>query len=247
MQNETKPASGLTNVVNTIVSPKEAFEALREAPTWGWALIIGAILSIIGYFLALPASHHATLVAMQSLTSGPSFSTMSDVQKQQMLASANPGAVRDVLGAIGPVIFLLIAVLLNTLFMLIANAIGKGQADFKRLWCGSMNIAVPTFALGQLVAGIIAVLRGPDSFTSMADLFRAVPGLGTLASGMHGFGGAFLAFITVFSLWGLFLNGTMMRAMARAAAGASWAVAILVTILGAAIGGLMGLVPFFGF
>ena len=42
--------SGLKTALDTIVSPKEAFESIRVAPTWGWAIVI-AVSCICGTIL----------------------------------------------------------------------------------------------------------------------------------------------------------------------------------------------------
>jgi len=99
-----------------------------------------------------------------------------------------------------------------------------------------MNIALPPLGLGAIVLGLITTLRGPDSFSSVAQILRATPSLAYLAPGAAVGVGSFLAGISVFSLWGLFLNATMLRVTAKTTAGVAWTFAILITLLGALTG-----------
>ncbi|HET7814459.1 MAG TPA: hypothetical protein VFL13_08805 [Candidatus Baltobacteraceae bacterium] len=223
--------NGLSTVVNTIAAPNEAFETLSRVPTWGWACVIALILLLVGTFLQGPASRHAGVAMMQhAVTNSSIFANMSAEKKQEAVANAGkPNASSYVVVAI----MLFVAVFFNTLFMLIGNAIGRGQADFKRLWCGSMNIAVPTLGLSAIALGLITTIRGADSFNSTSDLYAAVPGLGMLFHNGSPVLAAFFSAITVFSLWGWFLNATMLRVMAKTSAGVAYTMATIVLLLGA--------------
>ncbi len=233
---ETSPAvkaSGLSTVVNTIASPSEAFETLRVAPTWGWACLIAIVLLLIGTFLQGPAARHAGVIQTQQMMATSSFfANLTPEKKAEIVAQAGrPSVIPYFFIAV----ILFAVVLFNTLFTLIGNAVGKGQADFKRLWAGSMNIAVPTFALGSVVTGIITTLRGPDAFSSSMDVARSIPSLAYLAPHASAAMVAFLTGISIFSLWGLFLNATMLRVTGRTSAGVAWTFAALITLLGALI------------
>ncbi|HET9392184.1 MAG TPA: hypothetical protein VFO29_01490 [Candidatus Rubrimentiphilum sp.] len=223
--------SGLSTVVNTIASPSEAFETLRTAPTWGWALIFAIILMIVGTYLQGPAARHAGVVQTQQMMSTNSFfASLTPAQKQEAIARAG----RPSPWAYVTVIFVLFfAALFNSLIMLIGNAVGRGQAGFKQLWAGSMNIAVPTLGLGAVVLGIITMLRSPDSFNSTLDVVKAMPSLAYLAPHASAATVAFLSSISVFTLWGLFLNATMLRVTGRTSSGVAYGFAALVTLLGA--------------
>jgi hypothetical protein len=241
-ENTAKP-NGLTTVINTIVSPKEAFETIRNAPTWGWAFIIAAVLYVIAAWLMLPASHHVGEAMVTHMTqSGRLAAALSDAQKQQMIQqAAHPGAIKDLTNIIFGIVMIFIAAVLNTLLMLLAKVIGKGDGTFKTLWCGSMNVLVPSFAIGQIVLAIIVVLRGPDAFNSLVELYRALPGLGTLTPSLTGFAGGFFAAISVFAIWGLILNANMVRVVGKASAGVAWTFAIIITILQSLALGAMAL------
>lgn len=239
-QTQAPKANGLSTVINTIVSPTEAFQAIRNAPTWAWALIVCGVLYLIGYALLLPASNHAALGMIQHMiATNPAIAGMSDEGKAKMISdTAHPSLVKECTNALFGLAGIFIAALLNTLFMLLANVIGKGDASFKKLWSGSMNVLVPSFGIAQLVAGIIAVIRGPESYATMADVFRSVPGLGIVTGNMSGFGAGFLAAISVFAIWGLVLNALMVRTVGRVPAAVAWTFAIVIALLQAAFIGL---------
>lgn len=227
-------ASGLSTVVSTVAAPSEAFDTLRVAPTWGWACLIAIVLMLIGTYLQGPAARHAGQASMRHAVATSSlFANLTREKKDEMIAQAGRPSVGSF---ITPVITVFVIVFFNTLFTLIANAVGRGQADFKRLWAGSMNIAVPTIGLGAVVIGIITTLRGPDSFDNLAQVIRATPSLAYLVPNAPFALGVFLAGISIFSLWGLFLNATMLRVMAKTSAGVAYTFAIIITLLGALMG-----------
>jgi len=193
--------------------------------------LIAIILLAIGTYLQGPATRHAGVVQTQHMMATSSiFANLTPEQKQAAITRA---------GQASPWAYLFIAVtlflivLLNTVMTLIANAVGKGQADFKRLWAGSMNIAVPTVGLGAIVLGIITTLRGADSFNSSIDVASATPSLAYIMP--HGSPGVtvFLAGFSIFTLWGLFLNATMLRVTAKTSPAVAYTFAALITVLGA--------------
>lgn len=223
--------SGLSTVVDTVAAPADAFERLRIAPTWGWALIVALVLMLAGAYLQGPAARHAAVASTQKMMATSTlFANATAEQKQKAIDRAGK---QSIFTYVGPVLGLFIAVFFNAVILLIGNAVGRGQADFKRLWCGSMNIAVPTLGLGAIVLGIITMLRGADSFDSGLALARAVPSLGMLVPHASAVTAAFLSSISVFTIWGFFLNATMMRVTAKTSPAIAYAFAALVVLIGA--------------
>lgn len=234
----TPSSSGLTTVVDTIAAPKAAFERLREAPTWGWAFLIAIVLMTIGYFMQKQAADHASMLMIQHVTANNP--ALTDAQKAKMIANAaHPPAYNAIIGIAGLGLTIFIAVFFNTLITLIGNAVGRGQADFKRLWCGSMNIAVPTLGVIYILLGTIVLIRGAASFNSPVDIQLALPGLHMLAPSATGALRGFLSAINVGTLWGLFLNATMLTTLARVNAGIAWTFATIVLLVGAGFGALV--------
>ena len=229
------PGSGLKTALDTIVAPNEAFSELRVSPTWLWAFVISAILMIAGYILERPATVHASIGMIQHmLATSPFMTNLSEAQRATMLAgAAHPTALAAALGAIQLLAVSLIAALLNAVFLLAGNAVGRGTGTFKSLWCGSVHITIPTFGLMTLITGIITMAVGADHYNSINDLLGAIPNLGMLAPGLAGLGGSFLHTINVFVLWGLALNIVMMRATARVSGPVAWIAPLLITLVGA--------------
>ncbi len=233
--------NGLSTVVDTIAAPADAFERQRTAPTWGWALVVSLVLLLAGTFLQAPAARHVANAQVQRMVStSPLFANATAEQKQKALANAGkPSVFSDV----APILVLFFAVFFNTVILLAGNALGRGQADFKRLWCGSMNIAVPTIGLGAIALGVITMVRGADSFESSIAMAQAMPSLATVVR--HGSPAllAFLSAISIFTVWGFFLNTTMLRVTGKTSAGIAYTFAAIVLLLGAvfAAGGVAAL------
>jgi hypothetical protein len=234
---EAPKGSGLKTVIDTLIAPKDAFEALSVVPTWGWALTIALALMVLGYFLQQPAAQHAALGTLaHAVATNPLYANLSDEQKKQMLERVlHPPAYQTALGLISLVLVLFVSTLLNAVILLAANAIAHGKADFKRLFAGSMNIAVPTIALYSITLGVICRILGAEHFATMGDVLRATPGLALLAPGATGKLATFLAGIQIFSLWGFGLNIVMMRVTAGVKNALSWVFPLFILIAGAAL------------
>jgi Yip1 domain len=231
--------NGLKNAVDIVIAPKEALEAIRVAPTWGWAFLIAAVLLVGGFFLQKPAATHAQIGSITNMMAHNSlYSSLTDAQKQKAIDGAkNPPAYQTALGIGGLIVIALLAALLNSAILLLANAVGQGSAKFSSLWAGSVNILIPSFGFGSLILGIICMIRGPEAFDTQMELMRAVPGLGMVAPGVTGVLGGFLAAITIFVVWGCYLNVMMMRTTAGVKSAVAWIVPVLILLLGALLGG----------
>ncbi len=234
---EAPKGNGLKTAIDILIAPKDAFEALRAFPTWGWALTATLVLMVVGYFLQRPAVEHASLGTLShGFVTNPLFTNLSDEQKKQMLERvAHPAAYQTALGLISLVLVLFVSTLLNAIILLAANVIAHGNADFKRLFAGSMNIAVPAIGLYSVTLGVICRVLGAEHFATAADVLRATPGLALLVPGATGKLAAFLAGIQIFTLWGCGLNIAMMRITAGVKGALSWAVPLFILIAGAAL------------
>src|SRR5262249_34340570 len=202
-------ANGLTTGLDTVISPKEAFELLAVAPTWGWAVLVSLVLPTVAYFFMIPAVEHGMLgdFARQAATN-PQIAQMTPAQRAKFAGYAPFFVV------ITP-IAIFFFVFLQTIVMTIFNALGKGQAGFGKLWAAAMNICV-LYGIGQVIAAVIIVLRGPDSFNSGADVQRALPSLAMLApAGSDPHLLAFLATINPIVIWSVVLVSMAMRYTAK--------------------------------
>lgn len=223
--------NGLATALNIIIAPREAFESLRIAPTWGWAFLIALVLGIIGTLLSMPASMHSVAASLaHQMAVNPQYAQMSDAQRAQM-QSYTLLAVR--FGWVFVPILLLLSALLQTVVMLIFNAIGGGSGTFKTLWACAMNIAVPAVGLYLLASGIIALARGPAGYNSSLDSFLAMPSLAWLFAHSSPTVVAFFSTFSPFSIWAFFLTAAAMLIAAHTSKVISYSAASLILLIGA--------------
>ena len=188
--------SGLKTVVDTIISPKEAFESIRETPTWGWALMISIVLGMIGAYLMTPALVHVMTSNPASIF-GAQAATMTP---DDMAKGAAVAAKFSSFNFLFVIFIYPIVCLIGALVMLLFNAIGRGEGSFAKYFAAQCNIAVVA-ALAALVNAVIIMMRGADSFSTMRDVQFAVPSLAMIAPGAGPKLATFLGIITPFSLW----------------------------------------------
>jgi len=192
-------SSGLATVLNTIIAPKEAFESIRTAPTWGWAFIIAELLVLIGSIIVLPAIQHAFDFSWAAhISTNPRLSQMSADQ----LARAKSFA--EAIVNIAPVFALLsvpIIMFVYTIIMLLFNALGRGSASFEKLWAATANIFIPGAGLGSIVLGIIVLVRGAATLNAPNAIQSLMPSLAMLAPAAPVKLQAFLSKIDPFTIW----------------------------------------------
>lgn len=236
MSTSTAPAArnGLLNVADIVVAPGAAFARIREVPVWAVAFLVATILTAAGLLLMQPAQLHALE------TSGPAMYAATDAikrlpadQQQAMIGKMMSfGRTGLQLAWILSPLLVLLGALIQSVIMLIGNAIGKGDGTFKRYWSLALHTAVVT-SLGVLLAGLIATLRGPGAFETTASVQTAVPSLALLAPGVTGKGAAFLATLNVTSIWAAVLAALGMIAVGRVARPVAYATAAVSLLIGA--------------
>ncbi len=226
---DTPKANGLKTVVDTIVAPKEAFESIRIAPTWGWALLIAILAGVIASYLMTPALVHAYPGTFaQQAANDPRIASMSQEQQQTVMAF---GEKTLSFGWIFVIFAIPFGALIAAVIMLVFDKIGHGQGSFAQYWAVACNVGVPVFALGTLVAAIIVLVRGADSFGTIQAVQQATPSLAMLVPGAGVKLTAFLAAITIFALWGLGLNVAAMRIVGRVAAVPAWLAGLAILLI----------------
>ena len=220
----TVRASGLTTALDTIIAPKEAFERLRTAPTWGWALLLVIACYALASYLMTPALMH-----------GFQADWPRQVAANPQLAQGTPEEQRRYLEislkfvqfswTFAPITAVL-SILVQSLLMLIFKAVGRGDTRFATLWSAATNIQVPALGLAALVTAVIVMLRGPDAFNSIAEVQGAMPSLGLFvdpsATKLH----AFLLVFNPFTLWGCGLTILAMIVAARVGRVWAWATGV---------------------
>ncbi len=226
-------SSGLMTALQIVAAPRAALERLRIAPTWGWAFLIAAILGALGTLLSVPAALHSISASMaREMAVNPSYAQLSVTQRHQIVA-ATLFAVRYG-WALVPFV-LLLSVLLQTVILLIFNAIGRGKSNFRTLWASLMNIAIPGFGLYLLAGGIIAVIRGPNAYNSALDSFLAMPSLAWLATHSGSATIAFLSAFNPFSIWAFALTVATMIVVARTSVPLAYASSAVILVIGALV------------
>jgi hypothetical protein len=226
---DTPKANGLKTVVDTIVAPKEAFEAIRIAPTWGWALLIAIILGAGASYLITPALLHAYPGTFaQQAASDPRIASMSQEQQQALEAFGEKALSFGWIFVIFGVAF---GALVAALVMLVFDKVGRGEGSFSRYWAAACNIGVPALGIGTVVAAVIVLVRGAESFTNVQAVQAAVPSLAMVAPGASQKLTAFLTTLTPFTLWGLALNVVAMRVIGRVGTLPAWLAALVIFLV----------------
>ena len=226
-------ANGLKTALDIIVSPKEAFESLRVAPTWGWAILIVFVLYAVASWLTTPALLHATQADWpHTVATNPKLAQLSPDEQARYLTFS--------LKIVGWVwlfspLLAIIASVIQTIVMLIFKALGKGSATFATIWASAVNIQIPTLAINALVTAVIVMLRGADSFNTPGEIQTALPSLGMLADPAQIKLHAFLSAINPFTLWGLGLTVGAMAIAARMSRGWSWATGVVWLLIAASL------------
>ncbi len=223
---------GLSNVVDIVVSPTAAFERLRTMPVWGWAFLVGALLSIAGSLLAQPAFIHAFDRSLPAqLAASPSIASLPPEKQQAAIATAlSFSKTIAKFGWVVTPIALLFQALVQAVIMLIANAITKSEGTFAKFYALSMTVAVAGTGIGTVVLGLICTIRGVDAFDDPAAITSAIPGLALLVPGAHGALAGFLTSFNVFYLWATALLALGMIGVAKMPRTAAWVTAILMLL-----------------
>jgi hypothetical protein len=205
---QTSNNDGLKTALDIVVAPKDALVRLRERPTWGWALLIVIVLYALASWAMGPALVHATQADWPNmLAKNPQLAAESPSQQQTHMA-----ITLKIIGfswVITPVI-VLFGVLLQAVILTICNMAGRGTAPFRKLWAVAVNIAIPLLALNTVVAAIIVLVRGSQSFDSPTALQAVMPSLGYLVPASSLKLHTFLSFFNPFTLWG---TGLIVAAM----------------------------------
>lgn len=227
------PRSGLANVVDIVIAPNAAFERIRQVPVWGWAFLVAALLGIVGTFLIGPAIQHAMEISLPAkLAVNDAIAKLPTDQQQKQIAmmmSFSKTFARFAWVVVPP--FILLAALIQSVIMLIANAATRGDGTFKKFFALAITVSVVGTGIGSIVLGVIVMLRGAASFETQSSVNAALPSLALLAPGAKGALAGFLGAMNVFILWATALLALGMQRVGRIPGGAAWATAIIMLLL----------------
>ncbi|MBC5810603.1 MAG: YIP1 family protein [Candidatus Eremiobacteraeota bacterium] len=217
-------SNGLATLRDVIVAPKAAFAELRVRPTWFWAFVITSVLGMIGGIMLIPASEHmATAMFATMSKTDPRFAQLTPAQMEQQISIMK--IVTHYQFLMYP-IGVLVAALATAVLGLIGNAIGGGDGNFRRYWALAMNVAIVMFGISYLLLGVIAMARGPESFSAPHDLFGAIPSIGWLVPGNYALS-AFLSITSLFGIWSLVLVGLGFRITGGMKAPIAWTMSVV--------------------
>lgn len=225
-------ANGLATYLKVIYAPGEAFASLARVPTWGWAAIIGILLTVAYTLIAFPSTMHYQQIAQEH-----ALSQMSADQAAQARAvyAKIPPSIYIVFSIVGGVIQPWFSWLVATVVLLIAAALGGGDARFKLAWAAAVN-SYGAAGIGSLAGGIIVALRGPDAVNSAVDLL-ALPSLGMFVHGPT----ALVAFLYAYNIafiWYYIITMIALEQTLKVGRGVAIGAVVILSLV---IGGLLAL------
>jgi len=224
-------SSGLTTLWDVIVAPRSAFAALRDRPTWGWAFLVISVLGLVGAYLLLPANDHVMrAMFVQQLQQNPNMASMTPEKQQQIL---NVQLTIVHWSWLATPLFVLFGVLIGTVLLLFANALAGGTGNFRKLWALEMNLSIVSFAIYYVLLGVLAQIRGADSFATQRDVMGSIPSLGTLVPASAPKLGAFLGVFDPIRIWGAALLALGLQDVAGFKPRAAWITTVLLYVIGA--------------
>jgi hypothetical protein len=209
------------SLIGVITSPGEQFERLRQRPViWG-ALGIITILFIIGTWLQ---SLGIEIVEMGGLTA-----------EEAALVDTVTNVTIVLTAAIAPIIIILVASVIHLLIVKMA----RSKATFKQLF--SMNIYIMFInAVGVVLNGILFALFGGGDGTLSTSLASYIDARGALAGLVEN--------LEVFAIWNVILTAIGLEKVAQLSKGLAWTIAIaffavgvLFSMFGAAVGEMTGM------
>lgn len=232
--------SGLQVALDVIIAPKAAFASLREVPTWGWALLIAVVLTGIGSYFCSPAFTHAFATEMPAkMAKQLANSTLTAEQREKQIAAVTAMTQTGAkFGFLFVMILVPIVALIQSVILLIANAITKGDGTFKKFWALSLNIAVVGYGLSSIALMIIVLIRGPESYNSSAAIAGSIPSFAILVPGAEGKLLAFLSGLNVFYIWATVLFALGLTIVARIPRTAAIVTAVIMLLGGAGMAAL---------
>jgi len=226
-------ANGVKTALDTIIAPKEAFESIRNTPTWSFALIISIAISMICSYLVIPAAQHAIVADWPNqLAKSPQLASMTAAQQQAALAMGQK------ISSFFFLFFILlvpIGNLVSAAVMSLFNSLGRGEGSFAKYWAASCNIGVVAWGVYSIVLAIVVLARGADSFNTSMSVQQAIPSLAMLVPGASAKLTAILYPFNPITLWGVVLVSLAMETIGRVPRLQAWLAGITMFLLPIAI------------
>ena len=162
-----RPLDGVVAYLTVPWRPNAAFAQLQRVPTWGWAALLGMLLTALATLISQPAQLHVLAVSEAHRIAGlpPNDQLRERVAVAQ--TSRSLGLFLMIGALVGPwLVWLLIAI-----FFFISAAIGGGKARFAAAWVAALN-SYAVLGIALVVNALLVSLHDPTSLNSSLDLAR---------------------------------------------------------------------------
>lgn len=223
--------------LDTFLSPTTAFNAIRTAPTWLFALVVTVVAVAAASWTVGPAVQHAEAAQWpQWIASHPEVARASASAQRSALAVLQRTAGY---GWIVAPIFIPLACAGQAAILFFGGRLFRGRGSYLKIWAACCNIALVTNALGTLFQAAVVGLRGASSFDTLQSVQEAVPGLAWLSASANPHLHAFLANFTIFSIWGAVLYAIALKTIAHLPSRYAIAVALAPLLLLALVSAVM--------
>jgi hypothetical protein len=234
---ETVPApqareNGLSTYFQVLYAPSEAFDKLARTPMWGWAALIGLLLTLIATIIGLPATVH-----MIHATQAQQLSQMSadQVAQQREALAKVPEWVYGGFGIVGSLVGPWLYWLIAAAIFLIGAALGGGETRFQLAWVAAVNAYVIA-GVGSIVTYSIIALRGASNINAPTD-FYALPSLAMLVHGSPKLAGLLYAY-NIVNVWYYIVAVIALERMLKLGRGAAVATVVVMSLLVAGLAAL---------
>lgn len=225
---ETVESSSARNLVQALVSPREAFTALARRPTTALALVVLVALGAVAIYVAMSRVPAESLVA--SIEEGGSElppDARDDPEKFLRMALWSQTAMAVVFG---PALYVAVAAIFLVIFRLFGSDIAFRQSlavtIHGMLPFGVAAVAGVAVALGRDEIGLEELRSGSLLASHLG--FLATEDTGELTR-------ALLTSADLFSAWCVALLALGYRIVARVGAGAAWGAVLAIWLVGVAI------------
>lgn len=227
-------ANGIKTAIDTIIAPKDAFEAIRSTPTWFFAFAITIVLTVVAGYLCVPANQHALTADWPNMVAkSPGLAGMSSDEQAKALSNIQK------FSAFGFLVFIFIipiANLISAAVMALFNSLGRGDGSFGKYWAAACNISVVGFGIYSILLAAIVLARGADSFNSPQAIQNALPSLAMLAPSGSPKLVVVLTYFNPVTIWSTGLAIMAMLTIGRVPRVQAWLTGIVLFLIPALIG-----------
>ncbi len=234
----------MNEILDIIIDPASALKTARGKSPWIFPLFLSTVLLLISYFLSRSAELHASFGSLREmLNSNSMFANYSESAKQKILDEAmHPSLISQIFSILTIASFPTIATIVNASLLYFGSLLWSGDAPFKSLFRASALTSIPTTGLVAIMNALVLSFRGANSFTTLHDVYLAIPNLAWFIPAQNSVEFYFLAGIGVGSVWAFILNTIAMRITARTPLIVSWMPSLIAVLLAAGLSAMQGLV-----